>query len=106
MKEIFHHCECLGRDFTREEWGDYCEAHPRGWDEPVASFGKFEFNMAATEAIGFDHDILGEFGDILWQLTGLCDVLQLSLDDVAQHNIDKLASRQSRGVIDGDGDDR
>lgn len=65
MKEIFHHCECLGRDFTREEWG-----------EPVASFGKFEFNMAATEAIGFDHDI------------------------------DKLASRQSRGVIDGDGDDR
>lgn len=76
MKEIFHHCECLGRDFTREEWGDYCEAHPRGWDEPVASFGKFEFNMAATEAIGFDHDI------------------------------DKLASRQSRGVIDDDGDDR
>lgn len=20
MTEIFHHCECLGRDFTREEW--------------------------------------------------------------------------------------
>jgi hypothetical protein len=28
------------------------------------------------------------------------------LDDVAQKNLDKLASRKQRGVIDGDGDNR
>ena len=28
------------------------------------------------------------------------------LEDVAQGNLDKLASRQQRGVIDGNGDNR
>lgn len=47
-----------------------------------------------------------EAGDILWQLTGLCKVMGWSLEDVAQENLDKLASRKQRHVIDGDGDNR
>lgn len=47
-----------------------------------------------------------EAGDILWQLAGLCSVMGWSLDDIAQQNLDKLASRQERGKIDGDGDNR
>ncbi len=47
-----------------------------------------------------------EAGDILWQLSGLCTVMGWSLDDVAQMNLDKLASRKQRGVIDGNGDNR
>ena len=47
-----------------------------------------------------------EAGDILWQLSGLCKVLGWSLEEVAQGNLDKLASRQQRGVIDGNGDNR
>ena len=47
-----------------------------------------------------------EAGDILWQLAGLCYVMGWKLDDVAQKNLDKLASRKQRGVIDGDGDNR
>lgn len=47
-----------------------------------------------------------EAGDILWQLSGLCEVMGWTLEEVAQMNIDKLASRQNRGVIDGDGDNR
>ena len=47
-----------------------------------------------------------EAGDILWQLSGLCKVMGWSLEDVAQENLDKLASRQARGVIDGNGDNR
>lgn len=51
-------------------------------------------------------DLKKEAGDILWQLSGLCDVMGWSLEDVAQMNLDKLASRKQRNVIDGDGDNR
>lgn len=47
-----------------------------------------------------------EAGDILWQLAGLCSVMGWTLEEVAQMNLDKLASRQERGKIDGNGDNR
>lgn len=50
--------------------------------------------------------ISAECGDVLWQLSGVCSVLGLSLEDVANQNLDKLASRKKRGVIDGNGDNR
>ena len=53
-----------------------------------------------------DEELRKEAGDILWQLSGLCKVMGWSLEDVAQENLDKLASRQARGVIDGNGDNR
>lgn len=51
-------------------------------------------------------DLMLEAGDILWQLAGLCKTMCWTLEDVAQANLDKLASRQQRGVIDGNGDHR
>ena len=51
-------------------------------------------------------ELMKEAGDILWQLAGLCEVMDWSLEDVAQMNLGKLASRQERGVISGDGDNR
>lgn len=51
-------------------------------------------------------EMKAEAGDILWQLSGLCKVMGWSLESVAQANLDKLASRQRRGVIDGNGDNR
>ena len=47
-----------------------------------------------------------EAGDCLWQLSGLCEVMGWKLEDVAQENLDKLASRKERGVIVGNGDNR
>ncbi len=47
-----------------------------------------------------------ELGDVLWYLAQVCTELNLSLEDVAQHNLDKLASRQARGAIGGAGDER
>ena len=47
-----------------------------------------------------------EAGDILWQLSGLCHVMGWELEDVATGNLEKLASRKARGVIDGNGDNR
>ena len=51
-------------------------------------------------------DLKAEAGDILWQLSGLCEIMGWKLEDVAQGNLDKLASRKARGVISGDGDNR
>lgn len=51
-------------------------------------------------------ELKAEAGDILWQLSGLCEIMGWKLEDVAQGNLDKLASRKERGVIDGNGDNR
>jgi NTP pyrophosphatase (non-canonical NTP hydrolase) len=48
----------------------------------------------------------GEMGDVLWYLAQICTELDLSLDEVAEHNIDKLYSRLERGTIGGEGDNR
>ena len=47
-----------------------------------------------------------ECGDILWALAGFCYEMGWTLEEVAQSNLDKLASRKERGVIDGEGDNR
>lgn len=47
-----------------------------------------------------------ELGDVLWYLAQMATELDLSLTEVAQLNIEKLASRKERGVLAGSGDDR
>lgn len=47
-----------------------------------------------------------ELGDVLWYLAQLATELGMSLDEVAQANIDKLASRLERNQIRGEGDYR
>ncbi len=47
-----------------------------------------------------------ELGDVLWYVAQLASELDLSLDDVAKQNLEKLFSRQKRGVLSGSGDDR
>ena len=47
-----------------------------------------------------------ELGDVMWQTAGLAKVMGWRLERVGQHNLDKLASRKERGVIDGNGDNR
>jgi len=52
------------------------------------------------------NELQKEAGDILWQLSGLCSVMGWRLEEIAQQNLNKLADRKSRQVIDGSGDDR
>ena len=47
-----------------------------------------------------------ELGDVLWYLAQVSTELGLSLDDVAEYNIRKLADRLERNTIRGDGDHR
>jgi NTP pyrophosphatase (non-canonical NTP hydrolase) len=47
-----------------------------------------------------------ELGDVLWYLTQICTELNLTLEEVAAANLEKLFSRLERGQIRGDGDHR
>jgi NTP pyrophosphatase (non-canonical NTP hydrolase) len=47
-----------------------------------------------------------ELGDVLWYVAQLATELGLELDQVAQANLEKLASRSARNVISGSGDSR
>ena len=47
-----------------------------------------------------------ELGDVLWYIARISDLLDLKMSDIARTNIDKLSSRERRGVISGSGDDR
>ncbi|MCP9774484.1 nucleoside triphosphate pyrophosphohydrolase family protein [Cyanobium sp. WAJ14-Wanaka] len=47
-----------------------------------------------------------ELGDVLWYVAQLATELGLDLDQIAQSNLDKLASRDARNVISGSGDNR
>ena len=47
-----------------------------------------------------------ELGDVLWNLSQLDSELKISLDDVAEFNIEKLYSRMERSKLSGEGDNR
>lgn len=51
-------------------------------------------------------DFKKEFADVIWYIAVLANSLGLSLDELMQENLDKLASRKARGVIKGAGDNR
>jgi NTP pyrophosphatase (non-canonical NTP hydrolase) len=70
--------------------------------------GDFYFTSAlsAKEVEARMEELKKEAGDILWQTAGLCFVMGWRLEDVGQGNLEKLASRKARGVIEGEGDNR
>ncbi|HSX06327.1 MAG TPA: nucleoside triphosphate pyrophosphohydrolase family protein [Candidatus Saccharimonadia bacterium] len=51
-------------------------------------------------------NIAKELGDILWYIAVVAHDLDISLDDVATKNIEKLRSRMERGALTGSGDNR
>jgi NTP pyrophosphatase (non-canonical NTP hydrolase) len=50
--------------------------------------------------------IAKELGDVLWYVAQVATELHLDLDEIAEGNLQKLLSRQQRGVLSGSGDDR
>ena len=50
--------------------------------------------------------LIDELADVCWYVAMVADELEVSLETVAQRNLDKLRSRTNRGVIGGSGDNR
>lgn len=53
------------------------------------------------------HDkLFKELGDVLWYISTLAYELGYTLEDVAKANLDKIADRAKRGVLQGSGSER
>ena len=50
--------------------------------------------------------IEAEMGDVLWMLAALAYDCGISLQNVAEKNLEKLAARQRAGTLHGEGDNR
>lgn len=73
----------------------------------VAGKVKKLFRDKGGEISDEDREALkAELGDVLWYLTQICTNLGLTLEEVAEANLDKLFDRLERGAIQGDGDQR
>ena len=59
-----------------------------------------DFDAEAIQAIQ------KELGDVLWYVARLAAELGLDMETIAADNLAKLASRKSRGVLGGSGDER
>lgn len=50
--------------------------------------------------------MIGELGDILWYVAQVAKALDVSLQEVAERNLSKLAHRHTIGAIHGEGSER
>ena len=74
--------------------------------EVAEKFKKWVRDLDSDES-RIDRDAIAkELGDVLWYVAVLADYLDLALDDIATANLAKLASRQQRNVLGGNGDER
>ena len=51
-------------------------------------------------------EIARELGDVLWYCAALAEDMELSLDIIAEMNLDKIRSRRARNKVHGEGDNR
>ena len=51
-------------------------------------------------------ELAKELGDVLWYLAVFAHDLGFSFETIAEQNLDKLQSRQQRGMLGGAGDNR
>jgi NTP pyrophosphatase (non-canonical NTP hydrolase) len=94
-------------EYPREAWLAYPALGLAGEAGEVAEHAKKAIRDDAGAVSPQRREMMAkELGDVLWYVAQLASELELDLDEVARANLDKLLSRQSRGVLSGSGDDR
>jgi NTP pyrophosphatase (non-canonical NTP hydrolase) len=68
--------------------------------------GKFKKKLRDGEKDTFKTDMLSELSDVQWYICRLVDELGFTMDDLIEHNVQKLSSRKERNVLSGSGDNR
>ena len=94
-------------EYPREAWLSYPALGLAGEAGEVAEHAK----KAIRDDGGTVTDerraaLAAELGDVLWYTAQLASELGLELEDIARGNLEKLFSRQARGVLSGSGDHR
>jgi NTP pyrophosphatase (non-canonical NTP hydrolase) len=94
-------------EYPREAWLTYPALGLAGEAGEVAEHAK----KAIRDDAGMVTDerraaMAKELGDVLWYVSQLASELGLELDQIARDNLEKLFSRQRRGVLSGSGDER
>ena len=81
------------------EAGEYCDKIGKRWR-----------NTGSMSPKGMDpreiEECVKELGDVLWYISASAKELGVTLEQVAQLNLKKLADRKERGVIKSEGDNR
>jgi NTP pyrophosphatase (non-canonical NTP hydrolase) len=106
----FSHYQKLSRrtaEYPREAWLAYPALGLAGEAGEVAEHAKKAIrDHAGTVGAERRAAMAKELGDVLWYVAQLASELELDLDEIAEVNLQKLQSRQRRGVLSGSGDER
>jgi NTP pyrophosphatase (non-canonical NTP hydrolase) len=93
--------------YPREAWLTYPALGLAGEAGEVAEHVKKAIRDDAGEITDERRAAMAkELGDVLWYTAQLATELGLELEDIARANLEKLLSRQRRGVLSGSGDER
>lgn len=74
--------------------------------EAAEKYGKILRDKGGRGTEEDRQELLKEVGDVIWYCSQIVNELNSDLETVAQGNLDKLKSRQDRGVLGGSGDNR
>jgi NTP pyrophosphatase (non-canonical NTP hydrolase) len=93
--------------YPREAWLSYPALGLAGEAGEVAEHAKKAIRDDGAAITDERREALAkELGDVLWYVAQLATELELDLDEIARANLEKLLSRQRRGVLSGSGDER
>lgn len=94
-------------EYPRQAWLAYPALGLAGEAGEVAEHAKKAIRDDGGEVSAARRAALAkELGDVLWYVAQLATELDLDLEEIAAGNLEKLLSRQRRGVLSGSGDER
>ena len=88
------------------EAGETADKIGKAWRNKSKEHGTYVAMSAGPWSAEERIELVKELGDVLWYINALAIELGVSLEHVAQVNLEKLAGRAARGTILSSGDNR